>query len=61
MLELIGMLAIWLAGLGASFYIPLVLTLRRGGGLEIIALSLHVGAACVAVYIVASMIYLAAT
>lgn len=60
-LEIIGVLALWLLGAVASFYLPAIIMLRRPGGLEVMAASIYVGGACLALYLVASMIYFAAT
>ena len=61
MFELIGNVVLWLVGLIASFYIPVILTMLRPGGLEVIALSMYSGIVGVALYITVSLIYFAAT
>lgn len=60
-LEIVGIVAIWLVGAVAAFYLPALIMLRRRGGLEVIAASVWIGGACLVVYLVASMIYFAAT
>jgi hypothetical protein len=61
MFEIVGMVAAWLIGLAASFYVPCLIILRRPGGLETIGAAIYIGGGCAALYVAGSLIYFAAT
>ncbi len=65
MFAIIGMVATWLIGLALSFYIPVILIMLfsrddERGLISMIA-SIYVGGGCVALYVIGSLIYFAAT
>ncbi len=60
-LEIVGLTALWLIGLAASFYVPAILCMLRPGGLEVLAMGWRMACISAALYVMASMIYFAAT
>ena len=60
-LEIVGLFTLWLVGLAASFYGPLLLCMLKPGGLEVLAISFRAACAGAVLYVMVSMIYFAAT
>ncbi|AMO44188.1 hypothetical protein DSS3P8_130 [Roseobacter phage DSS3P8] len=63
MFEIIGIFAVWVIGLVASFYVPLiaVMQLNRTEGLAGLAYGVFAAKACTAIYLAATIIYFIAT
>lgn len=64
MFEVIGMLAVWIAGGAASFYLPILtcgLWAKTGDGLSDLAAGLFVGWIILGVYLLCTIIYFIAT
>lgn len=64
MFEVIGIVAVWAAGAAAVFYLPILsfgLWTRTDEGLSSLMMGLFVGKALLAVYVLASVAYLAVT
>lgn len=65
MFEIIGMIAVWLFGAAACFFVPMfagaALSERKGRGIGDAVLGYWTGHILCAAYIIASVIYLAVT
>jgi len=63
MFEIIGIFAVWVVGLVAAFYVPLisVMQLDRNEGLAGLVYGVFTAKVCAAIYLVATIIYFIAT
>jgi hypothetical protein len=61
MLEVIGVIFLWLVGFALSIYLPLIYSLTRKGGLETLAMGTSLSIIFAGTYIAGTMIYFIAT
>lgn len=61
MFEMIGIIAVWLAGAATAFYAPLIAGMVWRGGLETIVVGYWAAKACLAAYLALTLIYFIVT
>ena len=64
MFEIIGVLSVWVAGAAAAFYAPILISGwwgKTGDGLADLMIGLFIGILSLAVYLIVTMTYFAAT